>query len=191
MKKRHVIFLICLFLSFLILGCGGKSDDKAQVTKTNAELANEVKASAKKQGLNIYDGLTVFSPDKSISVTFPDHYVILTKKNDQVNQFVAIHVKHNKGINVMFAHLNRDVILYNSNDDLVNKHMENLYKKYPEYKGNVTMKKINNKWFLSDKFENGDIGLHATSSKNTNVSLRGSKLLEDDMKKIAADIKIQ
>ena len=173
------------------MGCGGKSDDKAQVTKTNAELANEVKASAKKQGLNIYDGLTVFSPDKSISVTFPDHYVILTKKNDQVNQFVAIHVKHNKGINVMFAHLNRDVILYNSNDDLVNKHMENLYKKYPEYKGNVTMKKINNKWFLSDKFENGDIGLHTTSSKNTNVSLRGSKLLEDDMKKIAADIKIQ
>ena len=76
MKKRHVIFLICLFLSFLIMGCGGKSDDKAQVTKTNAELANEVKASAKKQGLNIYDGLTVFSPDKSISVTFPDHYVI-------------------------------------------------------------------------------------------------------------------
>lgn len=191
MKIRNVMFFICVLLSFLVLGCGGKSDNKAQVTKTNTELANEIKDRAKKQGLNIYEGLTVYSPDKSISVTFPNHYVILTKKDDQISQFVGIHVKHNKGINVMFAHLNGDVILYNSNDNLVNKHIEDLYKKHPEYKGNVTMKKINNKWFLSDTYENGDIGLHVTSSKKTNASLRGPKLLEDDLKKIAEDLKVQ
>ena len=199
MKKSKFFAVVCIIiLSFtllFVLGCGGGQNNKVEQSKTIVEQANEVRKQAKKEGLVAIEGLTVSSIDKSITVKFPEHYVLL-KQAGEDEQYVGINVKNKLGMTVIFDATGLAKVPFNSDDKVLQRKNEALKKKYNNINNEEAYyQKINNKWFLILNNKNKKITLFTTSSKGTSIMLitqnQSTHFLKDDQREIAENIKIQ
>lgn len=190
MKKNTYMLSVFIVIFLFIAGCGSSSSNKVQDKNPNDALINSVKAQFIKEGFTIIDGLTIESPDKSISVTFPDNYVIVTKpeKGFEGVQYLGVHLKINDGISVIFAPAPKSPFRYNQDDKSIESKQKIFDKNNPKLEGTFNSRKINNNWFLVTQMKDGTVSYSTTGNKETEVEVT-TKLLKSDLMKVVESIK--
>jgi|GEM_PF-6021546 len=191
MKKYIFLILACLILSFLLFGCGGNKSEKTSSSKEVAALKNDIINKYKKDGCEIIEGSTVYSPDKSVSVTLPESYVIVTMDDKCIlgKQYQCIHAKNKDGISILFAPVNENSVPYNAESSFIRQKRELIKKNSTNSTESIDLQEINNKWFLVTHVKSKNHLLFASSNNNTEVTIAAPVILKDDLNKTASDIK--
>ncbi len=192
MKKTITLLVAFLLVINLSFGCGNTPKKKAQSVDPKIAAIEKIKNHFKNQGFMIIEGWTIESPDKSISVTFPDNYIIVTKEDKSLEsvQYLGVHPRINDGISVIFGPLPKNPFRYNMDDKAVEKYHNLFIKTNPQLKGFFNTRKIDGNWFIVTQTKDGTTSFSTSGNKSTEVDIT-SKLLKEDLMKVVESIKFK